>query len=236
MPSVKHDSFHIILSPRECPDASKLVAWIHSKPNTKYVVAYEYGKNGHKHIDAFVLFEDLYRQDNLRRDILALYKNVIPEDEKRNCKVIINTADPNPMYGWGYALKEGNETYSNLTIDEQEQSLEYYHTQCDRVNRLIKLNKNKHLSIDEIVDGLAGYATEYLSERKTVYNDVSHHFLIDEYLLTLCHSKAIKFTTYQKINKEKLREFLDLTLREHLLTAPASLSINFHESENNPLI
>lgn len=202
MPKGISSQFHVVLSPECCPPILPLVNYAKNHC-VRYVCAYEYGANGHKHIDAFMEFKDEKRQDHVRRAILNLYKS-IPESQLINCKFMINHRDPNPLYGFGYSLKENEEIYTNLDIDTQIESLEYYYKHKDRVKELCDFYKSKKsLTIKDLTNGLVDYVTAALDGQPYT---LGHSYLIHEYLTVV--SKRLDYQVYAKLKMDTLSEWL----------------------------
>lgn len=241
-PSNKHiasNAFHIILSPKECVDISRLVAFFERR-DCFYVCSYEYGTNGHKHIDAYVVYTSSFRQDHYRRDLLKLYPE-IPNSELINVKVKRNHIDPNPLYGYGYSLKEQGEIYTNLSYEQQIDALEYYESHKDIVSQQQESFRHTtgNMSVDDIFDGLVGFATSYLKDQRQPikYIDRSHFFLVDAYFQFLLKNKLAKFSTIHRIRKESIFENLSLVLGADLLTAPNTyIPTSINLSEVHPML
>lgn len=230
MPHTYALGFHIIVSIRICPKIDKLLTWIRSDPDIKYVAAYELGTNKHKHIDSFILFPTklnrkgeviLKRQDHVVRDIRKLYSTDIDEEvELRNIQVKTHSFDSNPMYGWGYALKEQLEIYTNLTPEQQIEALEYYATHKEKVedaiSKINNIDKNK-LTLKTYGNELLAFVTNYYQGK--LPKETSHAWLIKEFNKSLRGRMDYAFRA--KLPKiEIAEEWIDENLGDILLDCP----------------
>lgn len=212
----KDTCFHIVLAPLEplCPRI--LINYLEevnlrTSKKVAYLIAIEYG-TGHKHIDCFIQYPEERRQDSVRRGILKLYPE-IPSSQLINCKVTINTIDPNPMYGFGYTMKEHiddngdiihDELYSNLENEILYKSYEYYKENEEKVRSAIakRAEEYKHKSdftMDKIVKSFQDYSRDIEKDQ------------VDEtdWKRFLRNFPMIPFSVYQKINQEKLIDYVN---------------------------
>lgn len=249
MPRKSSEYLHIVLSPRELQDPEVLKQYLF-KNCTEYILSTELGTNGHPHLECYARFKSSKGNDNVKRAILKLYPD-IPKEEHRNVSVTINTIDDDPAYGYGYSLKEGNVYASTFDEFDHAEFLEYYEKHRERVDeakRETKKNKPKFISeIDQIVSECSEFISRYfqLSTVGKFDPDAPLQWLIDEYLIPLIKEKRVMFSLYQKINRDKLEEFIRLSLRSALLTdlsttsthpPPKTKDVHINPCENNPLI
>lgn len=223
---------HLVLSPKEQLESFPLEQWLKGHCRN-YILSLETGTNGHPHLECFLELIKPVRSDSLKRSILRLYPD-IPLPEQKNVKICINQLDPNPYYGYGYSLKEGNVITSTFDEFQHADFSEYYESARARVAALkAELQpKKKQFDIDQIADECVKYVDAYYEHRVLKEEPVT--WLIAEYLKTV--KAKLKFSVYQKINQEKLSEFIQLNLVGPLLDCPQSQIHTTYSSENNPLI
>lgn len=223
--------FHLVLSPKECPDPQPLKDWLKSK-TVNHILSLEKGTTGHEHLECFYQLQKLARADHQKRAILSLYPN-ISTAERKNIKVCINTIDPNPEYGFGYSLKEGN--VLSTTFDEFQHAdfLDYYSQNADKVSICLqKVKPESFLTIDQLAEGCVNFINDYFDGKPPGTSPVG--WLITEYLKSV--KSRLSFSIFQKINKEKLEEFISIKLGEVLLTPPSQILPSLLPSINNPLL
>lgn len=230
---------HLVVSPKDLPSSEVLHAWVQRHAN-QYVISLETGTNGHPHYDVFFeLKQDFQtsRLDSLKRSLIKKFPE-IPKNELKNIKFTNNKIDDNPLYGYGYALKEGNPLYTTLDEFYQADCLTYYETHCDKVRtslEKLKTSKITFFSLDQIADGCVKFVRDYYDDKK-LDETQNIDWLIREYFKFA--KKYILYSVYQKINIEKLSEFVKIQLVDILLdcppTQPPPTTIN--TSTTNPLI
>lgn len=220
-----HQLYHIILSPSSCPDFEPLATWAHENAE-KYVVSYEYGTTGHKHIDAFVVLFKPRRQDKVRDSILKLYPD-IPDSERKNCKVIFPEADPNPFYGFGYSLKEGIESKSNLAIEDMERAQQYYQQNKLKVQSLVSekvKNCYEYKSLSQVAKDCIAFMRDFHKDSSYKFSIISDSWLVQQFLTHVCMSQKLSFDLFSKLNEEKLQSYVFKSLGCDLLTAPPPIT------------
>lgn len=219
----KSKFFHLVCSTRELVDIGKLRNYL-QKNTINYILSREYGANGHEHLDCFFEILNERRKDHVKRTIISNLNsdNSIPKEELINIKLTINTIDPDPSYGFGYSLKEGNVISSTFTEEQHIEFLAYYKTHSDHVNLqkeilCQKLQKSKSLNLDSLAEMFVEFATSF-----RVGGLINIPF---DDCFNLFHQSVrseLKFTTYSKINLEKLERFSTNLLGATFLTSPSS--------------
>lgn len=209
---------HIVLSPRDCPKHEPLETYLKSHCEN-YVISQEHGDTGHLHLECFAEFHTEHRIDHVRRAVLNLYPD-IPKEETRNVKVTMNYVDPDPQYGYGYALKEGMPLVCTLDEFEQADCLDYYNRHEEKVKQSIaKISENhKYDTLDQIAMSFVGYATE----SGLSHQQITDPILFKNQVLTYLHSvkDRIRFSVFSKINIDKLQDFVKVHLGTSFLTVP----------------
>lgn len=231
---IKSEYVHIVLSPKDYPDPQPLIDWLTEK-SLYHVVSEEHGANGHAHVESFAELKKESRTDHVKRSLRSLYPDIPPEEWK-NVRVTVNTIDPNPLYGFGYSLKEGKVISSNLSPETMEESRRYYAEHRSNVEKAKNkiFEKEKSLTLKSYGNGLLDFVTVYYQDRKYAGESVS--WICDEYRKTLVKSRELDLNLYQKLNSERISQFVEDFLGAVLLTAPTPTPINFKKSKNNPLI
>lgn len=213
---------HIVISTLELQDYVPLLNYLKQKANN-YVISHELGETSHDHLECFAELLKEQRIDHIKRSILKLYP-LIPKNELKNVRVTKNIIDSNPLYGYGYALKENNVKFSTLDSFQVADAIEYYEKHRDHVNdvksKFLSKNKSKIMSLDEYGSGLLGFLTLYFHDHN-YEPGININWLIKSYRQTLVKNQTLKLSTYMKINNEKLSEFCDDYLGAILLTPPS---------------
>lgn len=191
---------HLVISTKELQDPITLVEFFKTTPSVlNYIVVVEYGQNGHAHIESFSQWSKPIRADKFKKKIVELYK-LDDYFSKKNTKVCFNTIDSDPMYGYGYAMKENPKVfYTSLQSEYLDKCLQYWKDHQEQVNMLKKEVKKEYMTVDSL-------AKLYLAYLKTVkiygtvvpcyFNNFHKQF-----------SDEIPFSLYQKINQDKLCEW-----------------------------
>lgn len=222
---------HLVLSPKDLLPLPPITEWL--KGNAKnYILSLEHGTNGHPHYDCYFELFKPKRSDSLKRSILRLYE--IPKDEQKNVKICQNNIDPNPYYGYGYSLKEGNVMLTTFDSFQHADFLEYYENACERVKEIQKDKRPKQFTLDDLAEECVTYISNYYENRQL--KDEPTAWLITEYLKSI--KQKLKFSVYQKINQEKLSEFISIKLVGALLDCPPPQTppLIYSTKLNNPLI
>lgn len=234
---IKSKFVHIVLSPRECPEPSILINYLKEKA-TNYVVAREFGTNGHEHLEAYVEFPDEKRQDKVKEVLRKLYPE-IPKEEFINVKVSINHLDTDERYGYGYSLKEGNIVASTLTPQQEREALHYYYSKKELIEtKISQLQPPKRITLDFIADSLLDTVKLYYSHsRNKLERGENITWLCQEFLYYFTKKHKIPFSLYQKMSKEKLVDYvLDHLLEgQFLLTDPNSVPLEVKNCQCQPL-
>lgn len=234
---IKSKFVHIVLSPRECPDPYPLLKYLKEKA-FNYVVAREFGTNGHEHLEAYVEFPEEKRQDKVKEVLRKLYPD-IPKEEFINVKVSINHLDTDERYGYGYSLKEGNILASTLTPQQELDALYYYNSKKELIQQKIsQLQAPKRITLDFIADSLLDCVVAYYkSSRKKLERGENISWLCQEFLYYFTKEHKIPFSLYQKMSKEKLVEYVldHLIEGQFLLTDPNSVPLENQACTCQPL-
>lgn len=205
MSKQNYQVFHVIISPQ---DKSKLQTQLLQfqeyldKNCSMYIVSDEYGDSKyHTHYDAVIFTKKEKRPDNVAKALRNKLELVPGTDEYRHCVKVYGVDDLDVEWQVGYCLKEQHDFIESEIFDiDKAKCIELYLNDKQRQERRIVKNKEtKHWSPDTVVDKYI----EYLKE-----NQVKHckkHWArfrseIKPYL---------KFTTFQKINKQALNEYLE---------------------------
>ena len=217
MTKIKSDIFHVVLSPKLELDMNVFINWCKNQKLIKdFVVAKEWGKGANPHLDATVILNKSVRQDNFRKKIIQVYD--IPENEKKNIKVIKNTIDNTQEYYIGYTLKEGetlpDEYYSTITDRSYLQECrKYYYDNVDRIEKCkneLKKVPLSQLTVDRLFDAFVEYLTPKYTKNSSITMwqfkdgdgrelDYNKHF--KEWYLLLDYK--IPHSLYSKINQRK---------------------------------
>ena len=215
---------HLVLSSKDLVDSKPLEKWL-SESCENYILSLEHGTNGHAHYDCFMELKVSKRTDSVKRSILRLYD--IPKPEQKNVKVVTNTIDPNPMYGYGYSLKEGNIISSTFDDFEHADFLAYYESKKDLVAKTKTESKKdpRSYTVDDIADGCVEFCRNWFTDPKgkNVYKEGSlTQWHITQYIQSI--RGKYKFSTIQRINREKLAEHINDNLVEVFLDSPPTQS------------
>lgn len=207
--------YHITLSTSELQDIYVLQECLSANKKTQYIIAEELGSKGtNPHVDAYVQFPESRRQDSVRRSVLSSFPDIPPE-EKVNCKFLINTLDSNPKYGIGYSVKEhivdGKLNKDGILTTYSDNELfvayEYY---CSNVKNVeeqkaklaLSYQNSSRISLDRIIDDFLKHC-----------QDQGYYSIDDTNLTTFLQIyPKIPFSIYQKINHEKLVEYVNVYL------------------------
>lgn len=230
--------YHVVFSPRELVSSQPLIDWL-LKKKYPHILTLEHGDNKHPHLEMFLELHKILRDDKLKPMLMKLYPD-IPKTESKNVKVTINRIDPDPRYGYGYSLKETIKSSSDyyfdskvlstsFTPEEHQQYFEYYQQHKANVTQKLKqfVPKSKKTKLDEVVSACAGFVLSYVST--DIYNkpkeiDLSQNitYIIESFFDQFVDVND--YTTFSKINKEKLTEFCRHVMSQkkggHLLTVP----------------
>lgn len=224
---------HLVISTRELQEPTVLQLWYEKhKYIDSYLITVESGKTGHKHIESFVQFKKEIRTDKLKESICTLFK-ISDYIEKKNVKVTVNSIDPDPMYGYGYSLKENPEIVLTNIKDNTyfDKCKAYYQAHEEEVNELKMELKSKYTNKQMTFDSIAEDYYQYLikCEVETVYHYDSHEFepiiggpTIVQRKMPLSYfnkffiasDALIPFSLYQRLNLEKLNEYVDMRLQK----------------------
>lgn len=209
---------HIVISTKELQNSDELLNWLDNNTNN-YILSLENGTTGHEHLECFAELPKSRRVDSIKRSILELYPK-IPKEEQKNIKIVQNKIDPNPLYGYGYALKEGKLIASTFDDFFHADALEYYEKHREHVKTTLEkvTARFKGLTLDDIGDGCVEFFKKYYGDKKIDSGMSTSRWLIEEYLKSI--KTKIKFQLFQKINVEKLQEFLTIQLVDGLLDCP----------------
>lgn len=211
---------HIVVSTKELHDPSTIAEWFESKKSCKsYIVAIEYGTGGHAHLECFSSWDKEVRQDKIKEQVLKMY-GIEDYHGKLNTKVTFNHIDPDPMYGYGYALKENpKDYYTNCTAEYLEASKQYYQDHCEAVG-LAKQEARKEynkVQVNQVVDDYIDWLHErgvYELLDKYAYNgctNVNNHKDLFN-LFYAKYPKRISYTEFSKIRIESIQEYVNMEL------------------------
>ena len=215
------NKIHIVISTRELQDPTTLVDWfINNKYTNRYVVSVETGTSGHPHIDCFCEMKKEYRMDKVKDSIMKLY-GITDYIERKNVRAVINYIDEDPMYGYGYTLKEDpKEFYTNILDQEYlTKCKEYYLEHEAQVNNMKQevISKNKlkrQITLDTICNDFLEYCV--LNGVETVYRyDIRSNTKEPINKFTeFFHSYSIfiPYSLFAKINYDKLYEWTECHL------------------------
>lgn len=225
MSKVKPSGFypHLVISTRELQDPEKLVVYLSKNMDCiDYVVSVEYGQNGHPHIECFSQWSKSQRQDKFKEKILNLY-GIVDVIEKKNVKVTFNHIDTNPLYGYGYSVKENPKVmYTSLPEEYLEDAKRYYEEHVDAVNNAKAVIKGKYkrmLTLDEVAEAYLEYCKTLgltsMWKITHIQGSLNNYDRVD-YFSEFMNSfdTMIPFSLYQKINEEKLTKWVDAYLRK----------------------
>jgi len=193
---------HIVIATKELCDPEVLSEYLSNhKSVLSYIVTVEYGETGHPHIESFSTWSKEVRQDKLKASICKLY-DLRDYYSKLNTKVVFNHIDPDPMYGYGYSMKENPEVkFSNLSAEFLKECLDYYKDHEEQVNLLKKEFKKTYqrLTIDDV-------ANAYLKYIQTACKGSPVPCYFNNFMKQ--YKDFIPFSMYQKINQDKMNEWV----------------------------
>jgi len=227
--SKKSKYLHIIISPKEFQDPSVLHCYL-EKWCSNYIISKELGENGHEHIDAFCEYKKEVRRDYQKKKILSLYPEV-PKEEHINIRVVSNTIDTDPRYGYGYSLKEDNVLYTTFSEDEHREFLDYYNSQKNKVKESYEKLKSekkelfKTPTIKSFGILLKDFLDDYFRDHKVTPGDADIEHITNQFLRMKVKDNTVEFDLFSKINVEKLVNFAQLYLGTVLLTVPKPIPI-----------
>lgn len=230
---ISSDYLHIVISPKELVSSDPILEFL-KKYSLNYVLSLESGETGHLHLECYAQFPNKKRTDHIKSKIISMYPS-IPKNEQKNIRVCVNTIDPDPLYGYGYALKENNVISTTLDPFQCADASDYYEKHVENVESAKKKSFKKmspNLSINEFADGLLDFIHFYYQDRQ--YDSSENiSWLIDNYRMSVVKTRKFKFSDYQKLNSEKLelyvRDFMGLVL----LTAPIPIPVKMHPISEN---
>lgn len=219
---------HIVISTKELQDPQILEEFFQTqKLCLSYVIAVEYGETGHAHIESFSTWSKELRQDKIKDKICKLYK-IEDYYGRMNTKVTFNHIDPEPMYGYGYAVKEEpNILLTNLDKEYINKSLQYYKDHSEAVN-MAKSEKKKEynkVSSDQIIEDFIDYL--YKKEIYKLYPSIKkvNHSIInmfDNHFNTfyLLYPKTLPLSQFSKIKTELVCDVINLELSKRFYNDP----------------
>ena len=222
---------HIVISTKELQDIDTLEEFFNTQKGClNYVISVEYGQNGHPHLESFSAWDKELRQDKLKAKILKLY-NITDYHGKLNTKVVFNHIDPDPMYGYGYSMKEApTEFRTNMDGDYLQKCLEYYNDHQEAVNNAKKQQAKDHAKVqvnqivDDFIDWLETERIYHLYERRNSDGHIMVDNFKDKYrLFYSIYPKRISYTEYSKIRVESVTDYINMELTKRgtsLLTVP----------------
>lgn len=211
---------HIVISTKELQDPHLLEEFFQTqKLCQSYVIAVEYGETGHAHIESFSTWSKELRQDKIKDKICKLYK-IEDYYGKMNTKVTFNHIDPEPMYGYGYAVKEKpNILLTNLDQEYINKSLQYYQDHSEAVN-MAKNEKRKEynkVSSDQLIEDFIEYLyKKQIYKLSSKITKVNHSIInmFDNHFNTfyLLYPKTITLSQMSKIKTELVNDYINLEL------------------------
>lgn len=211
---------HIVVSTKELNDPSTIAEWFESKKSCKsYIVAIEYGTGGHAHLECFSSWDKEVRQDKIKDQVLKLY-GIVDYHGKLNTKVTFNHIDPDPMYGYGYALKENpKDYYTNCTPEYLEASKKYYEDHCEAVGLAKEEARKEHNKVqvnqvvDDFIEWLHARGVRELYDKYTYGSGTNVINFKDQYaLFYTTYPKRISYTEFAKLRSETIQEYVNLEL------------------------
>lgn len=210
--------FHIVLSTKNLLPQDIILQWLRKK-SVNYIIALEHGANGHPHYDIYAELS-YCKSSKCREAILSIYQGLVPLSEQRQVCVKENYIDPNPLFGIGYAAKEDSIIESTFDEFMLADSIKYYNDHRDTINQAKEKIREKHngdilgWSVNRTVENFIQYLelileNYYCPETKVLKISVST--LVSKYIKEYIgyFTDKIKFETYQKINQEKLNEYVE---------------------------
>lgn len=207
---------HLVISTKDLQDPAILVSYLETNKNVSdYIVSVEYGKTGHPHLDCFCTMIKPVRQDKFKESILKLY-SLEDKFDKMNTKVVFNYIDPNPLYGYGYALKENPKSlWTSLSSLEKSKALDYYSLHCENVvkqkEEIASKFKRTTITLDSIAEEYLAYLRMKKQNEEFVHVDYTSYF----YGFMKQFGPMIPFSLYQKINQERLSDWCLAYLDNH---------------------
>lgn len=191
-------SYHIVVSPREesLPPLSDYCGLLvqYFKP-LRYLASEEQGENKHLHYDCVITLKANKRTDSIKRTIITFLK--LDDIERKNVKVYEIEEERLP-YQIGYCRKEGLFHINNGFLAKEliEGELAYRNVEIPTK----KHKKDGYWNIDEV-------AQNFLSTVEDCKEPKNLPTIFEAFLRN--NRAKIKFSTYQRINKEKLFEYVD---------------------------
>lgn len=211
---------HIVISTKELQDIDELQSFFEKEKGClNYVISVEYGQNGHPHLESFSAWDKELRQDKLKAKILKLY-NITDYHGKLNTKVVFNHIDPDPMYGYGYSMKEAPKEFrTNMDEEYLQKCVEYYNDHQEAVNNAKKEQAKEHSKvqvnqiIDDFIDWLEVQQITELYERWSLSGATHVNNFKDKFrLFYSTYPKRVSYTEFAKIREESVREYVNMEL------------------------
>lgn len=211
---------HIVISTKELQDPQIIAEWFETQKGCQsYIVAIEYGANGHAHLETFSTWDKEQRQDKIKDKVLKLY-DITDYHGKLNTKVTFNHIDPDPMYGYGYAMKENpKDMFTNLSGDYLEKALEYYKDHCEAVCKAKDecRKEQSKVQVNQIVDDFIDWLFERNMYRLEDKYGNSPGICPDNFqdkfkLFYSTYPKRISYTEFAKIRLESVKEYVNMEL------------------------
>lgn len=207
----------ISISTRHTIDRDYINQWFRKK-SSLYIIAYELGANGHKHLQCAMTLEKEIRPNTLKASLIKYIqkKYQIEKVEEKNIRVFINT---NPKeYHLAYCVKENDYIlYDNeieITKDERLEQLweKYKHIKEEYKKKVQKEKVNK---VDSIYNSFRDYCEE---------NQITE----PEQYIKLYISTLIRDLTIQ----EKMRYFTRSSLEKICELVRLELQLPFRDDQN----
>jgi len=199
--------FHIVFRPRleSIPEFNDFKIFI-SSYCTSYIVSAEKGNSKgseeYNHFDAVVFLKKEVRNDSFKRTLCKKFN--ITGIEAKN--VVVNILDNDRIdYYIGYCMKEGIFSDTNFSVDQLEKGKNKYES-CPK----LEPKKVKFATVNEVAIEYNKWLWSFNEDvTESLANGYWNHFM--GYF-----KKYMQFSTYQRINKEKLIEYVCLRDRDEL--------------------
>jgi len=205
MSKQNYQVFHIIVSPQDKNMLGTRLLQLQEycdKNGNMHLIAEEKGESKYiTHYDCVLFTKKEKRPDNVTKALRNIMGIMPGTDEYRHCVKVYGIDDLDVEWQVGYCLKEANTCYESDIWDlNNKKCLEIYFSDKERQQkRIVKNKETKHWSPDTIVDKYIEYLKDK-NQKNSKKNWAQYRSEIKPYL---------KFTTFQKINKNSLNEYLE---------------------------
>lgn len=229
MSSHKESSdFHIVVSVLELQSIDEMEQYLNDQLTlNKYIITVESGQTGHQHLDCYVQFTKPKRQDKFRAHLIKSLYDHLPKEQHRNIKVTVNYIDSNPLYAIGYSLKEDPKVVrTNYSVKDLSAGKDYYLANQEKVTKLkaeiSNSHKNQSITVDSVAQAYlnfcisSGFTSMYYTTPQPGYlsnKNIHHELSWKTFRPTL--KQSIPFSIYQKINQDKIIDWVDDELLQH---------------------